>query len=540
MYEIFFVIFGLAIFLFGMDRLENGVRGLSNKGLTRWLKRSTNNRVTGAISGIGITALLQSSSMVSLMVLAFVGGGLLPMANGISVILGANLGTTMTGWIVATLGFKLSLTKLAIPLLGFGAALHILSRNQKAHYAGNLLIGLALILMGLDTMKIAMSVLPELVPIEQLKNLPPWAYLLVGVFFASAIQSSSATMMITLTTLNAGYIDLTAAAAITIGADIGTTSTPALAALTGPPAKKQLALAHVIFNLTVGTCAFLFLLPWVPTFFGGFSESLYGLVAFHSVVNGLGLLCFLPFVKPYARFLSRRFNHAPVADTKYVHQVPVKMVDAAIEALEKELFELRLMVFNLNVRNMHLETQKLKLTVDQQNQLTSVQESKQSFDQQYHAIKHLEGLLMQYGFKIQRKDLSNDQLSQVNRRLNQARHIVLAAKALKDIRQDLVDFRTSERPAFKMKYKQLLKPQRKIYRKLVALTLSPPDHKTLMEEIGNLATTNQEIYDAFADAILYSRKESDLGHSELSTLMNAAKAIWLSNDFLFTSFNGVK
>ncbi len=176
------------------------------------LRQSTDKPIHSVVGGIISTTIVQSSSLVSLIVLAFVGAGIIPLINAIGIVLGSNLGTTFTGWIVATLGFKLDLTTLIYPLIALGGLSYGLFKGRWKSFS-QLVLGLALLLMGLDFMKDSVHTLTELIDIKALSNYPLFVYLLMGVIFTAIIQSSSAAMMLTLSALHAGIIPLPAAAA---------------------------------------------------------------------------------------------------------------------------------------------------------------------------------------------------------------------------------------------------------------------------------------------------------------------------------------
>jgi phosphate:Na+ symporter len=225
----FDVVFGLGIFLYGMSRLEAGISQLADARLRAWLRRGTNSRIGSVTTGILATALLQSSSMISLLVLAFASAGILPLINAIGILLGANLGTTFTGWIVALFGFKLELEAVALPIIGSSAFVFVLSKRASSitHFAMAML-GIGFLLFGLSIMKSSMEDLPQAFDVSLLQGHHPAIYLLFGVIITFVVQSSSAVMMMALAALNAGFIQLPEAAALIIGADLGTTSTTVL------------------------------------------------------------------------------------------------------------------------------------------------------------------------------------------------------------------------------------------------------------------------------------------------------------------------
>ncbi|MCG8537698.1 MAG: Na/Pi symporter [Pseudomonadales bacterium] len=283
---------GLGLFLFGMMLLEKGIKSLSSESFRLFLRKTTSNPVSALVGGTLTTMVVQSSSMVGLMMMAFVGAGVIPLANGVGVVLGANLGTTFTGWVVTTLGFKLKLFEYAMPLMGLGAFWIVILNNQPRWKAwGNLILGLGLLLFGLDAMKTSMEQVAASFDIQMLQGYPAIVYLLVGVAFTAVIQSSSAAMIITLSALSAGIVDLPSAAALVIGADLGTTSTLALGGIGASAIKKQLALAHVLINVVTATQAFVLLGFYLSLVEGvlGANDPLYSLVAVHSLFNLIGM-----------------------------------------------------------------------------------------------------------------------------------------------------------------------------------------------------------------------------------------------------------
>ena len=203
-------IFGLGIFLFGMSQLEYGIRKLGDARLRYWLRSSTGSRLGSVTTGVVSTAILQSSSMMSLLVLAFASAGILPLVNAVGILLGANLGTTVTGWLVAIFGFKLDLEAMGLPLLGLSAmALTLTPRDTRASYTGYLVLGIALLLFGLGIMKTSMETLPQRWDVSVIQGHHAIVYLLFGVVITMLVQSSSAVMMMancyalaSLTTLN--------------------------------------------------------------------------------------------------------------------------------------------------------------------------------------------------------------------------------------------------------------------------------------------------------------------------------------------------
>jgi phosphate:Na+ symporter len=409
MWSSLYLIYGLGIFLFGMNRIERSLEQAGQRHVRQWLSRYTQNPMSAVAAGVLITAMLQSSSLVTLLMMAFVSVSLVPLRNAIGVVIGANLGTTFTGWIVTTLGFKLPLAEAAVPLMGIGALVFLIFIHLEPYKAaGRFVIGLGCLLFGLNQMKSAVEFLPELIDFTILEGLPSIAFLLAGVVLTAIIQSSSATMMITLTLLNAGLIALPDAAAFIIGADLGTTSTSALGAITGGSTRKQLAMAHIVFNIAVDLFAFIALLPLLPVLTDAFSGlgPLYQLVFFHSVFNLIGLSLFIPFIGKFETFLSRFFVDDIEMVTRHLHLMPIEKRDLALEALENELDHLFDRSTAFLTAGVHLR----------------------STQQDYDELKILEGEIVQYGAQ-----LANERAFHL---LSAARELILACRTQNSVKQD--------------------------------------------------------------------------------------------------------
>ncbi len=190
---------GVGIFLFGMQLLETSVKDLSGKAFRRIIRDYTNTRLKAIANGVLVTAILQSSSAVSLMVLAFVGAGIMQMENAVGVIIGSNIGTTLTAWIVATVGFKMKIEAFALPFIGIAAAGLVLFRpgTRTAHLT-RLLIGFGFLFLGLDYMKTSVEHFAKDFDPQHLRNLALWTYLLIGILLTAVMQASAATFAITL------------------------------------------------------------------------------------------------------------------------------------------------------------------------------------------------------------------------------------------------------------------------------------------------------------------------------------------------------
>nr|WP_298144288.1 Na/Pi symporter [uncultured Pseudomonas sp.] len=303
---------GLALFLFGMQCLEEALRQLAGGQLERLLTLSTATPFKSLMFGVTATMLVQSSSLVSLLTIAFLSTGLIQLAAGIAIIFGANLGTTSGIWLLAMAGQDISLGPLALPLLVFGVLGGFISPRGQA--LGRVALGVALLFLGIDQMKAGFSaVAGDFDPLQY--QLPGVAgallFALTGTLVTVVLQSSHATLMLTLAALAGGQLALEQGLAIAIGSNLGSTVTAVIGALGGTRSGQRLALAHVLFNLTCGILALLLLVPLValvqgltaPLGLGG--NALIQLALFHTLFNAMGVALFWPWQDRLAALLQR-------------------------------------------------------------------------------------------------------------------------------------------------------------------------------------------------------------------------------------------
>ena len=245
----------LALFLYGMKIMSEGLQKFAGDSLRRILTAMTTNRVTGVLTGVLITALIQSSSATTVMVVSFVNAGLLTLTQSIGVIMGANIGTTVTAWLISALGFKVDIAAFALPLLAFALPLFFSGKSSRKSI-GEFVFGFAFLFMGLQSLKANAPDLganPEMLAFVQnytdMGFFSIILFLFIGAILTMIVQASAATMAITLIMCANGWIDYHLGAALVLGENIGTTITANLAALTGNTQARRAALAHLVFNV---------------------------------------------------------------------------------------------------------------------------------------------------------------------------------------------------------------------------------------------------------------------------------------------------
>ena len=300
-YDFLKLIGSLGLFLYGMKIMSEGLQKVAGDRLRSILTAMTTNRVTGVLTGVLITALIQSSSATTVMVVSFVNAGLLTLAESISVIMGANIGTTVTAWIISIFGFKDDMAAFALPLLAIALPL-IFSGKSKRKSIGEFIFGFSFLFMGLSYLKANapdLNANPEMLAFVQnytdMGSFSILLFLFIGTILTMIVQASAATMAITLIMCANGWISLELGAALVLGENIGTTITANLAALTANTQAKRAALAHFVFNVfgviwvLIIFHPFMELVNWVvDTFFQSNNPEVaisYKLSAFHSIFN---------------------------------------------------------------------------------------------------------------------------------------------------------------------------------------------------------------------------------------------------------------
>ena len=269
MLQIFTLLGALGMFLYGMNLMSSGLQKAAGDRLRGLLSAMTSNPFKGVLTGLGITSVIQSSSATTVMVVSFVNAGLLTLAQAIGVIMGANIGTTVTAWLVSWLGFKADISILAVPLMLLGFLFSNSKKNQRQNI-GELIVGFCLLFLGLSFMK---NSVPDLNETPQvLEFVRSWAghgfgsvliFLVFGTVLTLVLQSSSATMAITLIMLSMGFIPFEMACAMVLGENIGTTITANIAASVGNTQAKRAAMSHTIFNVFGVVWALIFFRPFL-------------------------------------------------------------------------------------------------------------------------------------------------------------------------------------------------------------------------------------------------------------------------------------
>ena len=369
----------LGLFLFGMKAMSDALTKLAGDQMRAILAGLTSNRFLGMLTGFLITSVIQSSSATTLMVVSFANASLLTLTESLSVIMGANIGTTITAWMITLLGFKVSMSSIALPLVGLGVGLTFF-KNKNWEYWGTFIVGFGLLFIGLEFLKEHMPDIektPEVLAFLERYTRHGFGsvllFLLVGTVLTVLIQSSSATMALTLLMAAKGWIPFEAAAAMVLGENIGTTITANIAAMVGNFRARQTALAHLLFNL-LGVVWMLILfypflrgMSWLTERLGSGSPFVdlaavpVAIALFHTCFNVANTILMIGFISPMAKLVAwiipeRIPPERPIEDPKFLNEEAMKYPETALAALEQEtryLFENAVVEIVAHALNLH-------------------------------------------------------------------------------------------------------------------------------------------------------------------------------------------
>jgi phosphate:Na+ symporter len=526
---------GLSLFLYGMFHLEDSMKQQEGRAFKLFLKKHTKNKLSAIFSGTFVTAILQSSSIVNLMVLSFVGAGVLSMRNALGVVLGANIVGTVNSWLVALLGFKVDMGAATMPIIGIaGIGLVIFKENKNYYNICRFILGFGLLFMGLDFMKQSMNSAMLNFDFKPYLKYHKIVFLLIGFVITALIQTSAATIVIVLSALNAKIIPLETAVVVVLGAELGTTLKVIIGAIGGIAAKKRVALGNGIFNIVSTAFGFLLLGPIVILIQNiiGIKDPLIILVAFQSLVNLMGGLLFYFFLNQLGDFLERSFVKSEKFATIYLHHASPEMPDAAAEVFEKEVNIFIQRVLFINEEIFVLNEIKGKDYFETNNNLLF--EPDMTLLKKYEVIKKAEGEMLQFYALLLKENIDNESLNKVNRLLSAVRSALFAAKSLKDIIQNVKEFSNSSADIKYNRFKDFQKSIDKFNTNYRAIFLAA-NHDNAAEQLQNLQNTVEADYQQDVLKTYQQVSKGTLTETNISTAFNINREIHDSCKSLITA-----
>ena len=496
---------GVAILLFGMISLENGFKSFAEGPLKKLLSAATDKFYKSFSVGMISTALLQSSSLISVITISFLSAGLLTLKQGLGIIYGANLGTTATAWLVATIGLKFKISVLAMPMIVFGVVLYLQSRRSLKGL-GNILAGLGFFLFGIGLMKNGFDAFQGNIDLTAHSMSGVYADL-VFVFFGIAmtiiLQSSSATIAIALTVLAAGQIEYSNALAFAIGANVGTTVTAVIAAMASNIDGKRIAFAHFLFKIVTGLFAFLLLhqLEWLVDQTASLinishQDYTLKLAIFHTLFNLLGIMLIAPFTNVQVRYLNRYIKQKEVISSqpKFLNDASLAYPQASLNVMLKETQYLFEVCFKTIAHGLGLSRSTM---LDKKNMKAIAKEGGIEYedinidDIYYNKIKSIYGGIIKFGTKAQQMYAEPKFFLALNNIMEANRYFVEVVKDVKDLQPNVLKYCNSENKVINAEYNKLRKRIAKFIRLVfeyqefkIQVTKSPLETEEFIDQIN--------------------------------------------------------
>lgn len=526
-FDIWKMLAGVAFFLLAMNFMENALRLLAGRRFKLFLKKQTTNKVKAIGGGAIVTGLLQSSSILNLLVLSMVGAGVVKMENALALMLGSNLGTTLNSWIVATLGFNFNIESFVLPVAGItGICMAFINSESKWFLWFKFLFSLAFLFVALGFIKTGMEEFVKQADLSAFTQYPVIIFLLLGILLTTIVQSSSATIALTLSALHTNAITLYVATAIVLGSEIGTTFKLFLASAKGQASKKRVALGNFLFNIVIVSVMFLLLRPvnHLVTDVLQIKDNLIALVFFQSFVNLCCVILFFPFLNLFGMFLLKCFSDKE-DESFYISKVPVTDTDLALEALENETKQ-----FINHVIDYSLESFNLKEGIEETHTVHKKFYNK-TVTEKYDYIKQLHGEM--HGFYLRLLNATSDktETERLDQLISAIRNSMYAAKNIRDAQHDIVQMRNSSNDIKYSFYTQSREKLLNFYQRILTM-LNKETRKNHFEE---LTAVYQSITTGYSETLQLLYKESlanRVSEMEISTLINF-------NRELHTSFKSI-
>ncbi len=510
---------GLGFFLYGMSQLEAVLKNMSGRPIKLFLKRHTQGLFKSIFGGAILTGIVQSSSVVSLIVLAFVESGIITFRNAMGVILGTNLGTTLGTWVIASVGFKLNLLNYTLPIIAITTIGLFLSENRKKlHNLFLVFFALGILFLGLSFMQDGALELVTQINLESFTHYNPIVFVILGFVVTTIIQSSSATVVITLTALYTGTITFPAAAAVVIGAEIGTTIKILLWGMTGSADKKRVGFGNFWYNIFTSLLAYGFLY-WIIYFIEHIvqiKDPLIKLVFFQSAVNLVAIVLFIPFLNIFSKWLEGKFISDKVNGHSYINKNLPALPLLATDTFHNEALNLLHKTRAFIKKSLFCER---PLSQGLLENIKAFTQTDINSELEYQRIKQSEGDLLAYYLTIRKNNLEQDEAAFLLQNVSGIRQVVFAAKAIKDIQHNLTDFNDS---ANDILYQQceIIQNEWMVFNTLLSKLLKLHDKAALALEIETAVNNAIKQEEVQKGEVIGMLKKNLLNEVEASTLMN--------------------
>ncbi len=521
---------GIAIFIVGMVFMEEGFKLFTGGTLEKILAKTTDTVLKAILSGFVSTSLVQSSSLTSIIAISFLSAELIALPQALGIIFGANIGTTTTAWIVSAFGMKIKIAAYAMPMLIFGVILTFL-KDKTSKGLGNILLGLGFIFLGIGYMKEGFETLKSGIDLAQFAMegyAGIFAYILVGAIATVIIQSSSATMAIIITAVATGQISYMNSLSLAIGANVGTTVTAILGALTSNADGKRLAVGHLIFNTVTALFAVVFIhvlsniVNTISEVLGiGDNDIAMKLALFHTIFNVIGVILVAPFINPMVTFLQKLFisRGDRRGKPKYLDSEVTQMPGPALAALRKETEHLYDSVSHLVVQALRLHRHEVWSPKDLREVVETVKGDTVDVDVIYNErIKFLYSDILHFAVMAENY-MSGKEKFRLERLKLANRDLVEITKDLEELQKNISRYMKGKNRALQEEYNSLRERIVEIIRNIDMVRRDPDDIASLTQ-----IELNRSNIDAFdkseTENISILLRENKIDVFMASSLMN--------------------
>jgi len=547
---------GIALFLIGMEYMETGFKAFSSGTFEYILQKSTDNTLKAIFTGFLSTAIVQSSSLISIITISFLSAELMALSSAIGVIFGSNIGTTATSWLVSLFGLEIKISHYAMPMIVVGIFLPLFSKSNTWRGIASIFIGLGIIFLGISYMKDGFETLKNAIDLAHYAMsgyMGVLVYVFVGAMATIIIQSSSATMAIIITALATGQIEYANALALAIGANVGTTVTAVLGALKSNENGKRLAVAHFIFNMTTGLVAVIFI--YQLTELVDYLSMLVNIDAynytmklalFHTIFNIVGVLLVAPFISYLVKFLNTLFVPKSVnkGTSQYLDETSIVLPSTALLAILKETKHLYSNAFDIISRGINLKKKNILSDINLDDVIADEYRYKAiDIDDFYqHWIKGLYGEIIDYSTKAQATMLP-EYIEELYKLKLANRDIVEAIKDTKHLQKNIFKYTVSRNKYIKEQYNDIRKGLAELLRTIDRIKNSDKDEEIVI--LLSKAKIHSKRYDVLSNGTLDRlirrglitnqmatslMNDSDYAYSISQNLINMAEVIFIDID----------
>jgi len=516
--EFWMLVAGLGLFLYGMSHLEEALKQMEGRSFKLFLQKNTKKKLRAIFSGTVVTALLQSSSIVNLMVLSLVGAGILTMRNAMAVVLGANIGGTFNSWLVALLGFKVELNSITLPLIGLsGISLIIFNKKKNLNRIALFFMGIGMLFLGLQFMKESMDSLMKAFDFTPYLSYPSIVFLLIGFAITAVVQTSSATVVVVLTALYSKIIPIEIAIAVVLGAELGTTVKLILGAIGGNAAKKRVALGNSLFNVFTSAGGFIFIQPIITLIAElGIKDPILILVAFQTFINIAGVFIIYFFLNPYGDFLDKQFKEIKKTYTTYLQNASIEIPSTITDMIKKEVETYLYKAIAFNLGSFHLKP----VWIQAYHNELPLMES-------YQLLKETEGEILAFYAKTIPQLRETEEIKSINQLMESLRNAMYSCKSMKDIYADKTEFSNSTNEVKYELFHELQSSLNIFYTELQHSLTSESTNNTVLK----LDELTEQMRKGFNDRIehyYFHAGQNSLKEKDISTLFNLNREIYSS------------